>query len=116
MRHIAALAFLVGLVAGSLIPMCATYSVATEQVKTIDYDTFGKLDLQGRIKAFNEISPENQAELVKTHAKRWLEKNRNRLTAEQISVLEENIAFITPDIYRLPKRDEDVKRSKELEV
>jgi hypothetical protein len=116
MRHSAFLFPLLMLQAGHPIPKCAAYFNAMEQVKTVDYDTFGKLDVQERRRVFGEISPENKAELMRTQVKRWLEKNRNRLSLEQISVLEESITSLTPDSYRLPRSDEAIKRMKELEA
>ena len=114
MGYRATVAFILVLAVGNVVGMCANHSVASEQVKTIDYDTFGKLDLQGRHKVLNEISPENMAEIMKTHVKRWLEKNRNHLSQEQISVLEESITSITADSYRFPRSNEAMKRAKEL--
>jgi hypothetical protein len=107
---------IVTLAAGSLIPVSAGYFSSSEQDKTIDYDTFGKLGVKARMKAFNEASPENKAELTKTQARRWLDKNRDRLTPEQIAVLEENIVFISPALYRLPRREEDQKKLLDLQA
>ena len=42
---------------------------------SVDYDTFMIKPLQEKIRVFNEISPENRALLVKTHAQRWLQAN-----------------------------------------
>ncbi|MBZ5496401.1 MAG: bacteriocin fulvocin C-related protein [Acidobacteriia bacterium] len=116
MRHGANLFFLFILVAGNPIPKCAAYIIPPEQAQMVDYDTFGKLDIQERRKVFNEISPENKAEIMRTHVRRWLETNRNRLSSEQISVLEESIKSITADSYRLPRSNEVMKRAKELEA
>ena len=105
---------LIAMAAGGACPVPAC-PYSPEQEKAIDYDTFGKLGIQGRLKAFNEASPENKAELVKTQATRWLDKNRSRLTPEQIAVLEENIAFISPALYRFPRREEDQKKFLDLQ-
>ena len=83
---------------------------------TIDYDTFMQQDDQGRIKTFNQVTPENRAELVQTQIKRWVEKNRGRLTAEQLKIMDENLAFVTADIYRLPKSQENMAKAKDLET
>lgn len=116
MCHCAILSIFSILVAGNPTAKCAAYFNPPEQAQTVDYDTFGKLDIQERVKVFNEISPENKAEIMRTHVKRWLEKNRSRLSPDQIAVVEQSIASITADSYRLPKSDEDMKRAKELEA
>jgi hypothetical protein len=89
---------------------------ATQVPPTIDYDTFMQQDDQGRIKTFNQVTPENRAELVQTQIKRWVEKNRGRLTAEQLRIMDENLAFVTADIYRLPKNQENMAKAKDLET
>jgi hypothetical protein len=71
---------------------------------------------QSKIRTFNEISPENRAELVRTQVERWLKQNRSRLTPEQIKVVEDSLAVITPDLYRTPKREEDMAKIRELEA
>lgn len=114
--HGMAAILLIVLAAGCVIPVSAIHSYSGEQDKSIDYDTFGKLGVQARIKAFNEASAENKAELVKTQARRWLDKNRSRLTPEQIAVLEENIAFISPALYRFPRKEVDQKAVLELQT
>jgi hypothetical protein len=85
------------------------------QAPRIEYDEFCKLDLQARNRLFNVISPENRADLVRTQIQRWLEKNRARLTPAQIQVMEDNAAFIKADLYRLPRREADMAKAKELE-
>jgi RecB family exonuclease len=79
---------------------------------SVDYDTFWKQDLQGRLGLFNAITPENKAAIVRTHAQRWLDANRARLTTEQITLMEENVSFTTADLYRQSRN----KKSKELET
>lgn len=81
----------------------------------VDYDTFMQQDVQGRIRVFNQVTPENRAELVQTQIKRWLEKNRARLTPEQLKVMDENLAFVTADRYREPMNDERRAAAQQLE-
>ena len=88
----------------------------TSKAQTIDYDTFMQMDVQGRIRTFNQITPENRAELVRTQIERWLERNRPRLNAEQIKVMEENIAFVAADVYRLPRDPQKMEQAKALEA
>jgi hypothetical protein len=71
---------------------------------------------QSKIRTFNEISPENRAELVRTQVERWRKQKRSRLTPEQIKVVEDSLAVITPDLYRTPKREEDMAKIRELEA
>ncbi len=47
---------------------------------------------------------------MRTHVERWLKINRGRLSDEQISVVEEAIAFITPDKYEEDRDIEKVER------
>ena len=84
---------------------------ALQTPATVDYDTFWKHDLQGRLRTFQQISPENRAALVREHIERWLEANKARLTPQQIEVMKSNAAFATPDKYGSPMTEE---RRKEL--
>jgi hypothetical protein len=81
----------------------------------VEYDEFCKLDLQAKNRLFNVITPENRADLIRTQIQRWLDKSRPRLTPAQIQVMEDNIAFIKADLYRLPRREADLAKAKELE-
>jgi hypothetical protein len=105
-----------GAIAGSVV--IAVYLVvdAEGQAARVDYETFCKLDRQSKIRTFNEISPENRAELVRTQVERWLKQNRSRLTPEQIKVVENSLALITPDLYRTPKREEDMAKIRAFEA
>ena len=82
----------------------------------VDYDSFWTLDLDGRLRAFNEVTPENRADLVREHLQRWIDANRERLNAEQLKVLGEAVAAITPDLYTLPRQPEALERMKALEA
>ena len=73
----------------------------------VPYDEFFALaDRDDRIRVFNEITAENRATLVRTHLERWLSRNRGRLSAEQVAMMEENIRFVGPELYSLPKKPE----------
>jgi hypothetical protein len=82
----------------------------------IDYDTFMQQDVQGRLRVFNQVTPENRAELVRTQIIRWVEGNRARLTPEQLKVMDENLAYVTPDRYRQPMNQEQKAQAKEMEA
>ena len=101
-----------------LVGLVAVAAVAAQDTPrwAIDYDTFWTMDLQGRLRAFNEATPENRAALVREHLTRWMDANRARLSTEQLKVLGENLAAITPDFYRVPQRPEVMERAKALEA
>lgn len=80
----------------------------------IDYDSFRGKTWAERLAVFNAISAEERAELVRTHIARWLRLHRHELTDEQISIVEENIAFIRAELYALPPDEELVRRYLEL--
>lgn len=80
----------------------------------IDYDWFRTKSWQERVVLFNETSAEERAELVRTHISRWLSLNRHELTAEQIAIVEENIAFISTDLYAFPRNEDLISRYLEL--
>jgi hypothetical protein len=66
----------------------------------VNYDQFFLTPVNERRNIFTEISAENRAFLVKTHAERWLAANRSRLTHEQVSIVEELIQSISPEWYK----------------
>src|SRR5262245_50865851 len=73
----------------------------------VPYDQFFAMtNRSDRIRVFNEITAENKATLVRTHMERWLNRHRGRLSAEQVAMMEENIRFVTPELYGLPKSPE----------
>lgn len=85
-----------------------------QEQTSIGYDEFMPQPLQERLRIFNEVSAENRASLIKTHVERWLASNRPRLSNEQISVVEEMIPYITPELYRAGRNQEKVERLAEM--
>ena len=85
------------------------------QASRIEYDVFCTMDVKNKQKVFGEISPENRAELVRTQIRRWLDKNRSRLSAEQIKIMEENIAIVKADLYKFPRNEVELAKAKSLE-
>ena len=75
---------------------------------TIGYDEFMPQSLHERRRIFTDISAENRALLIKTHVERWLKANRQRLNNEQIAIVEEMIAFITPEQYKVDRDMEKI--------
>ena len=94
---------------------CLFSSGAAAQASKVEYDEFCKLEVTAKDRLFAAITPENRAELIRTQLQRWLEKNRARLTPEQVKVIEENISFIKADLYKIPRREEDMATAKKLE-
>ena len=88
---------------------------ATPAAQHVDYETFFKLDVQSRIRVFNEVTAENRAELVKTQIQRWLDQNRARLTPEQVKLLEEAVTLTVADNYKGPMNDELRTKMQSLE-
>jgi hypothetical protein len=91
---------LVVLLAGQAAPAVAQAPSARPTVPVVTYDEFMIKPVGERIGIFNQVSPENRADLVRTHLSRWLERNADRLSDEQKEVMDENLGFITPDRYR----------------
>ncbi len=79
------------------------------------YQEFMKLAPQQRTERFRVFSPENKALIMRTHAEQWLEKNRGRLSAGQVDLVQKAIAFVTPALYRTPNDPELVTKSRALE-
>ena len=83
----------------------------------VNYDQFFLTPIKERREIFTEISAENRAFLVKTHAERWLAANRSRLTDEQVSVVEELIQSISPEWYKTrPDFSEEIHPEAEILV
>lgn len=80
------------------------------------YDDFIKLSADQRRHRFDAISPENKAMIVRTHADRWLQGNRGRLSDSETAVFEEIIAFFTPDLYRTPPDAASQSRQESLQA
>jgi hypothetical protein len=66
----------------------------------VNYEQFFLTTVKERRNIFTEITAENRAFLVKTHAERWVAANRSRLNHEQVSVVEELTQSISPEWYK----------------
>jgi len=84
----------------SLVFMGSTRVAAQED--WITYDAFALLDVEGRLQAFLQTTPENRAELMRTQLQLWYTAVWLTLSPEQVAQLQENIAFISPELYREP--------------
>lgn len=112
MRHLGPIAtgiFLLLSGAGGPLPQPATAQASF-------YDDFMKLDLDQRRERFVSLNAEHRSLVVRTHAERWLVANRARLTADEVGLFEELIAFVTPERYQrtqsAPDREEQALREK----
>lgn len=79
-----------------------------QERQMVKYDELFPKSHKERLRIINNISAENIAQLVKTHAKRWLAVNRSRLNDEQISLAEEMIQSITHKWYIRDQNSEEI--------
>ena len=82
----------------------------------VDYDTYASMSPLKRSQV--RLTPENRADIVKTHWTRFLDANRARLNAEQIAFIEENIARIQPELYSEDRKhtEEEFKENRALDA
>ena len=109
-RRIGACVLLLSLLAAN------SHAQGSQLSTPITYDYFMRLDLHERNRLFKQVTAETRAELVQTHIKRWIDKNRTRLTPEQLLVMLENLGFVTPDHYRQKASADDLARAKDLAI
>jgi hypothetical protein len=82
----------------------------------VDYDAFRVKPWEERITQFNAISNEEKAQLMRTHLSRWVDSHRHELSAEQLAIADEWLAFVRPELYALPKAASSMAALKELET
>jgi len=88
----------------SVVPASASgQHAAPGSTSFISYDEFTNLSDQAQRPRFAGLTAENQSHLVRTHAERWLHVHRGELSASQIQIVEETIAFLTPEVYAKPQ-------------
>ena len=85
-----------------------------QQSTAAQYDEFMRLPANERPAHFASIDARDKAVIVRTHAERWLAKNRARLDPSQVRVFQEAIAFITPELYLRPLDAQMMKREQDL--
>lgn len=94
-------------------------SAASTQVQTMTHDAFIAIEARTRSDVFAKLTPENKSALKRAHAQAWLAKNKHRLSAKQIAVVQDAIAFLSPELYREPSsatmrtREEQVRHKLE---
>jgi hypothetical protein len=97
--------------------LAVVVSMTAQAPVPVTYEAFCKLDQETRRRTFNEATAENRADLVRTHIERWQEANRDRLTPQQLALLKELLAFITPDAYRGGATTEDARiKAKDIQT
>ena len=82
----------------------------------VDYDRYASMSSLRRNNVLSKLTPENVAELVTTHWRRFLDENRGTLSSEQVQFLEETIAWIRPELYRRKPTEEDFHRDRAREA
>lgn len=82
----------------------------------VDYDAFRKLAWSERLEIFGALSAEEKAAFVRVVISRWLEAHRAELSAQQIAILEENVAFIRPELYVDATPPELLSEARQLEA
>jgi hypothetical protein len=87
---------------------------ASNDASFIAYDEFIRLGVQERAERFRVLTPDNKSLLIRTHAERWLTAHRNRLSVAQVAVVENAIAFVTPQLYAQPDNPDLVERESSL--
>lgn len=80
------------------------------------YEAFMALPPADRLARFRELDPEAKALIFRTHAGRWLEANRPRLTPAKIAIVEDHIAYFTPAFWRTPDDPEIAHAGEELDA
>jgi len=82
----------------------------------ISYAEFVTLDYAARRQRFAEVNAETKAAIMRSHIADWLGKNRSRLSAGQLEVVQDAVAFVTPALYESPTDPDVEARTKALEV
>jgi hypothetical protein len=82
--------------------------------RTLAYEELMKLGDKERESSLLQMPPAERLRLKRTHAQRWLEKNRASLTPSQVAVAQEAIDFISPERYRDLSDPELMKQEAEI--
>lgn len=86
---------------------------AQEPRSAISYDEFRRLDAGDQLKTFNTLGSANKAFLVRTHLQFWTAENRNRLSRQQLEVIDYAERNLSARLYDSP-RDPEVVKIKEM--
>jgi len=94
--------------------LLAAVAALAIQSGAISYDDFMKTDASDRIARFNQITSENRAEIVKTHITRWRDANKSELSKDQLAIIEEQLALISPEMYSERRTEESMQKVRDL--
>jgi hypothetical protein len=75
------------------------------QASTMSYDAFMKLDVQPRREQFPQLSPSDQADLVREQLIRWRRVHATELTEEQRQVVAILATHIQPEFFSSSVQD-----------
>jgi hypothetical protein len=81
------------------------------QTITVSYDAFMNQNIGARHAQFPNLTPENQAAIMREQVIRWQRAHADQLTPEQDQLLGEIAAFIRPAFYGSSPHDEETKRT-----
>lgn len=84
-------------------------TVALHAQAVTTYDEFMKLDVTARREQFPELTPSNQAVLLREQVVRWRRVNAAQLTPEQDQVLADLAEFIRPELFGSSLHDDTIK-------
>lgn len=90
-------------------------ALGARQQSGLTYAQFMQLSVEKRRDRFASLTADDQATLKQTHAKRWLEADRDSLTQPQIELVIEAISFLSANRYRNPRDSEARKHEDELQ-
>ena len=91
------------IVATQLVVAVYVAALSAQQV-TVSYDAFMLVDASERLDAFQTLTPDNRAALLREQLARWRQLHASRLTPQQEQVLTEVAGFIQPDMFTTTRR------------
>lgn len=86
----------------SWIAVLAVAVAASAAGQTAAYDAFMQQGVEQRHAQFRTFSPEQRADIVRTHLRRYLARHRARLTPAQAAFLAETASRMSADFHRSP--------------
>ena len=76
--------------------------VAETPKPDLSYEGLMKLPRAKRGTTFKILSPQNRADIVRTHMQRWLDAHKDGLSQKQKDLIADNLAVVSPELYRQP--------------
>ena len=86
------------------VPLLASALLGAESPRPggLSYEELMKLPRAKRGNTFKTLSPQNKADVVRTHLQRWLDSHKDSLSQKQKDLIADNLALVAPDLYRDP--------------